>query len=217
TMQKQELNQTFKPVIAMNSEMDLLFRARNGDAIAAEEIFTKYLKASPSVNGLLRKCLRNLADREDLLQDIYLRLLSGANTFRGEAQLSTYIYQVARITVFQKFRRENTLKRGKGFRRISESFEIEDRPESNPEYSYRLRQAQMTLNEMIDSLPMTCQRVMHLRLLGLEYEEIATRLGLPVNTVSSKIHKARKMLEEMKSRLMGDREISGGLYYATSI
>src|SRR5262245_37554076 len=105
-------------------EVDLLRRARDGDSAAGEEIFVKYLKESRAINGFLRRTLSSPEDREDMLHEIYLQLVSGNNTFRGESKLSTYIYQVARITVFQKFRKENTLKRGKVFRKISEPIEL---------------------------------------------------------------------------------------------
>src|SRR5262245_53680502 len=101
-------------------ETDLLRKAREGDRAASEQLYVRYLKESKSILGLLRRALPNPEDREEMLHEIYLQLISGTNTFRGESKLSTYIYQVARITVFQKFRRENTLKRGKIYRSVHE-------------------------------------------------------------------------------------------------
>ena len=93
----------------MNAEAELLRKAREGDPKAAEVLFTEYLQNSRSIQGLLRRALPIPEDREEMLHEIYLQLTSGRNTFRGDSRLSTYVYQVARITVFQKFRRENTL------------------------------------------------------------------------------------------------------------
>ena len=179
----------------MNPEIELLQKARNGDRVAGEELFVKYLKESKTIQGLLRHALSNPEDREEILHEIYLQLISGQNLFRGEARLSTYIYQVARITVFQKFRKENTLKRGKVYRRIQEPFDIADGESSNPEYSYKLKQGREILADLISQLPEAYRETLRLRVLeDLTYDEIAERLKIPLNTVSTKIYKAKKLL-----------------------
>ncbi len=179
----------------MNDDSNLLQRARDGDRTAGEELFIRFLKESRSVNGLLRRALPNAEDREDMLHEIYLQLISGHNAFRGEAQLSTYVYQVARITVLQKFRRENTLKRGKIYRTISEPQDIADGIRSNPEYTYSIKETRQILAELIQRLPDAYREALRLRVLeDQSYEEIAIKLGLPLNTVSTKIHKGKRLL-----------------------
>lgn len=179
----------------MKTEIDLLQRARSGDKAAGEELYDQYLKNSKSIQGLLRHALANPEDREEILHEIYLQLITGRNLFRGDARLSTYVYQVARITVFQKYRKENTLKRGKIYRRISEPFDIPDSEESSPEYFYKVRQAREMIAEMIGRLPDAYKETLRLRVLeDCSYEEIAAKLKLPLNTVSSKIHKGKKLL-----------------------
>jgi RNA polymerase sigma-70 factor (ECF subfamily) len=186
----------------MIQETDLLRKAREGDPAAAEELYVNYLKNSKSISGLLRRGLSNPDDREEMLHEIYLQLISGTNTFRGESKLSTYVYQVARITVFQKFRRENTLKRGKIFRTVSEPMEIADGIKSNPEYTYAVREARDILTSSIERLPDAYREVLKLRVLqDLSYEEISDRMKLPLNTVSTKIHKGKAIL----SKILKDR------------
>ena len=192
----------------MIPETDLLRKAREGDPEAAEQLYVTYLKESKSILGLLRRALSNPEDREEMLHEIYLQLISGTNTFRGESKLSTYVYQVARITVFQKFRRENTLKRGKIYRSVHEPLDIADGVKSNPEYTYALREARDILNNSIESLPDAYREVLKLRVLqDMSYEEIAERTKLPLNTVSTKIHKGKVILSKiLKDR--GLREVS---------
>jgi len=192
----------------MIPETDLLRKAREGDPEAAEQLYVTYLKESKSILGLLRRALSNPEDREEMLHEIYLQLISGTNTFRGESKLSTYVYQVARITVFQKFRRENTLKRGKIYRSVHEPLDIADGVKSNPEYTYAVREARDILNNSIESLPDAYREVLKLRVLqDMSYEEIAERTKLPLNTVSTKIHKGKVILSKiLKDR--GLREVS---------
>jgi RNA polymerase sigma-70 factor (ECF subfamily) len=182
----------------MNAEVDLLQRARAGDKGAGEQLFREYLKDSKSIQGLLRHSLRNAEDREELLHEIYLQLIEGKNYFRGDARLSTYVYQVARVTIFQKFRRENTLKRGRVYRMIAEPVDIPDREEASPEYFYKVKQAREIVEEMIGRLPETYKDALRLRVLeDYSYDEIAEKLKIPVNTVSTKIHKGKKLLAVM--------------------
>src|SRR5438309_343078 len=178
----------------MNPEVDLLQRARTGEAAAGEELFLKYLQGSKSIQGLIRRGLSNPQDREEMLHEVYLQLISGSNTFRGESQLATYIFQVARITLLQKYRKDNTLKRGKIYRTISEPIEIPD-DSSNPEYAYTIKEARELLKDLIAGLPETYREVLMLRVINdLSYDEIAKKLNIPVNTVSTKIYKGKKIL-----------------------
>ena len=179
----------------MNREVELLEKARAGDPAAGEELYVRYLKDSKSIRGLLARGLSNPEDRGEMLHEIYLQLISGANTFRGDSQLATYIYQVARITVLQKYRRDNTLKRGKIYRVISEPVDIADGVRSNPEYTYAAKEAREILRDLIAKLPEAYRDVLTLRVLeDQSYEEIASKLKLPLNTVSTKIHKGKKLL-----------------------
>lgn len=179
----------------MIQEVELLRRARAGDPSAGDRLYTEYLKDSRSVQGLLRRGLSNPEDRQEILHEVYLQLISGNNTFRGESQLATYVYQVARITMLQKYRRENTLKRGKVYRTISEPIEIADGIQASPEYSYTLKETRQLLKELLQKLPDAYREVLMLRVMeDLSYEEIAERLHLPLNTVSTKIFKGKKLL-----------------------
>jgi len=181
--------------MAISAEVDLLRRARAGHRDACEELFVNYLKESNSIRALLRRALSQPEDREEMLHEIYLQLVGSHHDFRGEARLSTYVYQVARITIFQKYRRESTLKRKGIYRVISEGFEIEDNVNSNPEYCYVQKESRDSLERMIGTLPPAYREALRLRVIeNYSYDEIAQEMKLPLNTVSTKIHKGKKLL-----------------------
>lgn len=186
----------------MNYEVELLKRAREGDQHAAEELFTDYLKNSRPIAALLRRALSNPEDREEMLHEIYLQLITGGSSFQGKSRLSTYIYRIARVTVFQRYRRENTLKRGKIFRKVMEDTEIPADNSAGPEYSFSLKQGREIIRDLISMLPEAYRGVLELRVLkDKSYEDIAEDLKIPINTVSSRIHKGKKLLAEiMKER-----------------
>jgi RNA polymerase sigma-70 factor, ECF subfamily len=188
------------------TEIELLRQARDGDPSALETLYVHYLKGSTAIQALLRKAVSR-SECEEMLHEIFLQLISGKHPFRGEAQLKTYIYQIARITIFQKFRKENTLKRGKAFRVISELGEPQDPIQITPESSYSFKQARQLVNNLIEKLPATYRDVLRLRVMDdLSYQEIAVEMKLPLNTVSTKIHKGKKLMmidsSEQKIRRM---------------
>lgn len=179
----------------MNPEVELLQRARSGDKQAGETLYLEYLQNSKSIQGLLRHALGNVEDREELLHEIFLQLIHGRNSFRGDSRLSTYIFQVARVTIFQKYRKENTLKRGKVYRRISDFPDVADNEKASPEYFYKVKQAREIVMELIGRLPEAYREALRLRVLeDFSYEEIAEAMKIPLNTVSTKIHKGKKLL-----------------------
>jgi len=191
----------------VNYEVELLKRAREGDQQAAEELFTDYLKNSRPIAALLRRALSNPEDREEMLHEIYLQLITGGSSFQGKSRLSTYIYRIARVTVFQRYRRENTLKRGKIFRKVMEDTEIPADDSAGPEYSFSHKQGREIIRDLISMLPEAYRGVLELRVLkDKSYEDIAEDLKIPINTVSSRIHKGKKLLAEIM-RERGFKEV----------
>ncbi len=186
-------------------EVQLLHNAREGHAVAAERLFVSYLKESRSIRGLLRRMLSNSSDREEMLHEIYLQLVSGQNQFRGDARLSTYIYQVARLTVFQKLRRDNMKKRKRIEGNITELDGVPARSQSSPEYNYVRKEARRILRELIEALPEAYRQALRLKVLDdLSYAEVAESLNLPVKTVYTRIHKGKRALStELKERGLG--------------
>lgn len=191
----------------MNYEVELLKKAREGNQQAAEELFTDYLKNSRPIQALLRRALSNPEDREEMLHEIYLQLITGGSSFQGKSRLSTYIYRIARVTVFQRYRRENTLKRGKIFRKVMEDTEIPADDSAGPEYSFSVKQGREIIRDLISMLPEAYRGVLELRVLNdKSYEDIAEDLKIPINTVSSRIHKGKKLLSEIM-RERGFKEV----------
>lgn len=191
----------------MNYEVELLKKAREGNQQAAEELFTDYLKNSRPIQALLRRALSNPEDREEMLHEIYLQLITGGSSFQGKSRLSTYIYRIARVTVFQRYRRENTLKRGKIFRKVMEDTEIPADDSAGPEYSFSIKQGREIIRDLISMLPEAYRGALELRVLSdKSYEDIAEDLKIPINTVSSRIHKGKKLLSEIM-RERGFKEV----------
>src|SRR3954452_8989539 len=104
-MQVSDIN----PAAKMESDLDLVQRAQQGDSDAFASLFHAHKAKVYSV------CLRmtnNTAEAEDLTQDAFLQVFRKLATFRGDSALSTWLYRVAVNTVLMHFRK-------KGLRQVS--------------------------------------------------------------------------------------------------
>jgi RNA polymerase sigma-70 factor (ECF subfamily) len=133
---------------------------------------------------VLRLCYAILEDRpaaEDAAQEAFVRIWKALPRFRGDAAVSTWIYSVARNTALTRLARERKHPREK-VREVPAPAAAET-PDVEP---------------LLARLPENYRRV--LRLYYLEeksYEQVAAALGIPLGTVKTHLHRAKKMLAEM--------------------
>jgi len=138
---------------------------------------------------------------EDLAQDVFLRLYRALPNFRGEAQISTYLY---RITVnvaqneWQRRRREDRTHIS-----LSEPLSNEDdiwenrlpHPAANALTQLEDAEFAQFLDHHLQQLSLTERTVLVLfHQEDQTYEQIAQTLTLPINTVRTHLHRGRKRL-----------------------
>lgn len=127
------------------------------------------------------------ADRDDLLQEIYLQLWRSAERFRGEARSITWVYRVALNTAIS-FRRRR--------RPEHDTAEpLEALSSGDP-----LDPAEL-LRRFLKALSEVNRATLTLHLEGLDYRQIAEVLGVPPGTVAARLTRIQQQLE---------REFSGG-------
>jgi RNA polymerase sigma-70 factor (ECF subfamily) len=144
---------------------------------------------------------RRLAGSEeeafDLCQEIFLRVWRGLPGFRGEARLSTWVFQIAwnhlRAHRKRQSRRREVVADTAGEARVVLE-ELRD-PRPDPERGAAAAEALALVAAALDGLPEHFRVVVWLRDgEGLSYEEIATVLGVPIGTVRSRLARARALL-----------------------
>ena len=192
--------------MAHAEEVDLLKRARQGDQSARETLYVDYFSNAKQVRGLLAREIKNPADREDILHDAYLSLIRSAAEFRGDSRLATFVYRVVQIAILQKHRRDRADREDKMVR-LSFEFEGEERQVelATRDYQFERIDAGAAAEKLYTFLPEPLRTTFRLRLSEeLSYEEIAAATKAPVNTVATRIFKARALL----ARLFGAREES---------
>lgn len=142
--------------------------------------------------------LGDRGDAEEVAQEVFLRVHRSIRGFRGEAKLSTWLYAItSRLCL-------NRLKGGYHRRRATaealETLRAID-PGANPGAALEASEREAALHRAIAELDEERRIVVVLRdLHGLAYEEIASTLDLPLNTVRSRLHRARVELKERLER-----------------
>jgi RNA polymerase sigma-70 factor, ECF subfamily len=140
--------------------------------------------------------LRNESQAEDMTQDVFLKIWKALPGYHGAASVSTWIYTIARNTCFTELkRRRPTLSLDEPD--LGEALEKEPglHVTSPPEG------AEMDVDTMLAELPEKYRRVITLFYLEQKsYEEVAAMLGIPMGTVKTFLHRAKKELLKIGAR-----------------
>jgi RNA polymerase sigma factor (sigma-70 family) len=135
---------------------------------------------------------------EDLVQEVFLRILKYRRTFRGDGQFTTWMYSIARnahIYHHRKWYREQPLQHG---RDGEEDEEIADTAHADD------REEKELLQQALANLPDDKRELIILsRYQDLKYSAIGELLGCTEETVKTRIHRAMKALKEEFLKLSG--------------
>lgn len=173
------------------ADEELVDRCRLGDTNAWRTLYERY---SPSVHRFISALGIPAEEREDAAQDVFMAVYRSLGRFRGEAQLSTWIYRIAARHAVRMGRR----------RRVREFLSVlalrEPPPPATPDPSERASHLHM-LDRMLTRLNPKKRTVFVLfEIEGLKVDEIARVVGCPENTVWSRLHHARSEMLKMARR-----------------
>jgi hypothetical protein len=88
-------------------ESALIERLKAGDQEALEAIFDLY---SPKLYNIAHRMLGDVADTEEVIQDVFWTAYRKAKTFRGNSQFSTWLYRLTINAALGRIRRRETKK-----------------------------------------------------------------------------------------------------------
>jgi RNA polymerase sigma-70 factor (ECF subfamily) len=168
----------------------LIARCQQGDEQAFRELVDHYKNL---VFAVVARSTADPARVEDIAQEVFLRIHRGLPYFRGDAKLTTWIYRI----VLNLLSQESERRRGRS-REISLDPEI-------PAHEPRALDRAMNDLELHDRLEKAMARLPpNYRLLiaghylqDVKYEDLAEALGMPVGTVKTHLHRAKKQLRAL--------------------
>jgi RNA polymerase sigma-70 factor (ECF subfamily) len=175
--------------MAEATETALVGRCQQGDHEAFGELIERY---QALVFGLLARSVQDRATAEDLAQEAFLRIHRGLPYFRGDARLGTWIYRiVANIVAEYHARRRH------GDTSLDETYQNGE-PRFDPgmvDAAFSDIELRDALEKGIAALPPQYRLVVAgYYLKGLKYEELADALGVPLGTIKTHLHRAKRLL-----------------------
>lgn len=81
----------------------LVLRLRGGDRRAFNALYERYF---PRVYRFVEKRLRNRADTEETVQEVFVNVFSSVHTYRGDAPFAAWVFGLTRRTIAARFKRK---------------------------------------------------------------------------------------------------------------
>jgi RNA polymerase sigma-70 factor, ECF subfamily len=169
----------------MISDEALMLDSQRGSRPAFEELFARYREP---LSGFFRRRLGNVESANDLTQETFLAVIRATSRYEPRALFRTYLYGIA----FKLLSAER--------RRLAREQPADLTAISNDESDERL-----WVRQALDRLNANDREILMLREYEqLSYREIAELLRLPVNTVRSRLFRARMELKGILAPARGE-------------
>jgi RNA polymerase sigma-70 factor, ECF subfamily len=186
------------------SDEVLMLRYKDGDLEAFEILLEKYQQ--PLFAFVYRFC-NNHHQAQDLVQEVFLRLIKVAKNYEPRAKFSTYLYTFAHNVSIDYIRRQKKRKTVSMSEPIDqvEGLTIEDtvKDESaSPEKEFQQKSFEQALQKAVSELPEEQREVFLLReQMNLPFDEIARVVGCLPSTAKSRMRYALQSIrEKLESR-----------------
>ncbi len=180
----------------------LVRMALEGDAREAEAaFFTLYARYHKAVSGHIAKYIKDSEEIEDICMESFEKAFGKLSTFNNENKLSTWLFRIARNTAFDHQGKEKVL--GKKIEKTSLDMSNEDSinvadDRLSPEDDIISTQDHENFMGCIDKLPSLYMDIARMCFVdNLGYREIAEKAGVPVNTVKTRISRAKSIIVRM--------------------
>lgn len=174
------------------SDAELVSRCCAGDRGAWRSLYDRH---SATVYRFLATLGVSPAEREDACQEVFLAIYRSLGRFRGDAQLSTWIFRIAARSAARLIRRTQ-------LRRLMQGMLLREPMPSAVSDASEQTARTLTLERMLQRLSPKKRIVLVLfEIEGMPVEEIARVVGCPTNTVWSRLHHARAELTRMASKV----------------
>ena len=173
------------------TDEEIVARVRAGEPQLFELIMRRH---NQRVFRAARAILRDADEAEDVMQDVYVRAYEHLGDFEGRARFSTWLTKIA---VHESLARLRKRHRYESFASQQEDPLMSTHSPATPESQTIDREMRAVLEKAIDDLPDDFRAVFVLRAIEeLSGAETAECLGIPEETVKTRLHRARGRLQE---------------------
>jgi RNA polymerase sigma-70 factor (ECF subfamily) len=182
------------------SEAELIEACLGGSSAAFAELVDRYKNL---VFGVISQVVADGNVVEDLAQEVFLKVHRGLPSFRGDAKLSTWIYRIVRNVCSEASGRERA------------TMSIDERTEDGrlryepgaADGAFSDLERRDLLEKAIARLPVDQRFLISAHYFGgLQYQELADILEMPMGTVKTLLHRAKHRLRELIEQRTVQRE-----------
>lgn len=171
---------------------EMAIKQNKQHAMERTEFNNQVLHQEDSLKMYALNFTRDMEDANDLVQDTLLKAITYYNKFKEGTNLKGWLYTIMKNTFINNYRRVvkmNSL--------VTKSDEI---PSANLLYSATRNEAEgkfvmSDISKALNSLPEEYYVPFTRYYTGFKYHEIADELAIPIGTVKTRIHVARKLLK----------------------
>ena len=171
-------------------------RAQSGDESAIDWLLARYRQR---VVRLAAHILRRPSDAEDAAQEAFVRAFRNLRAFRGNGKFYTWLYQIV-VRVCLDMRRLS---------RWNAEIDIDSVPESaiGADAGLNAIDSKLLVEALLDRIPPPIRAALVLRELeGLDYEEIARVMQIPIGRVRWRLHAARAEFRKLLGEVLKETE-----------
>ena len=210
-----------------------IHEARENENAEAYAEFEQLLRRSYSrAYSAAYRMMGNASDAEDLTQEAYVRVWAAFDRYDRSRPFEGWLFRILSNLAIDRWRRlsgavvcsldaespgakTSLTRRGRGFSGNGRdgkgapllSCLADDRPSSMPEMSYLRSETGRRVRRALSALPGDYRKAVLLAdVQGYSYEEIAQRVGCPVGTIRSRLHRGRQLLRQNLLKLQSQEE-----------
>jgi RNA polymerase sigma-70 factor, ECF subfamily len=171
----------------------------------ADSFAEQVLPYARHLHSVALRLTGNQADAEDLVQETYAKAFAGFDSFTPGTNLRAWLHRIETNAFLNSYRVRH--RRPEVLFHSIETIALERSSASSAEDVALARMPDRDLTEALRRLPSHLAATVYLAdAEGYKYVEIAEVTGVPLGTVMSRLHRARKRLRE----LLADRMPAGG-------
>lgn len=191
------------------SDQDVVARAAEGHERAYRELISRYERP---VFSLIYRLVRDREQSEDLAQETFIKVLNAIDRYDATYKFSSWIFKIANNTAIDALRKRSldtvSLDGSPHARSVAEAAEgwtptAVARDENPEQYVERLELGAELEAALASLRPEYRTAIVLWHMEDRPYEEIADIMDIPLGTVKTYIHRARK---ELRTRLAGAAE-----------
>jgi RNA polymerase sigma-70 factor (ECF subfamily) len=178
-------------------DRDVVRRVQDGDTEAFEHLVDRYKR---KVFRLAFGVLRDQDEAMDVAQEAFVKAYRALPRFKGESAFYTWLFRITMNVALDRKRQRTARARALGGEDVPpeewERTAVSPDPDPADEAAGRERRARIA--RALEALPEHHRAIIILGdIEGLAYREIAEVLGIPMGTVMSRLHHARRRLREV--------------------